>query len=135
MARPRKPTSLLAINGTLAKNPGRYADRASEPVDDRALGPPPDTMRPDQRAAWLEIERLAPWLRFGDRIAVEVTAALLATFRVGGVGMMPPAMLTRLETMLARLGMTPADRSRVAAGIGSSGADNPFSALKRKPIG
>ncbi len=133
MARPRKPTSLLSLNGTLDHNPGRYADRTSEPVDDRALGPPPETMRPEQRAAWLEIERLAPWLRFGDRIAVEVTSALLVTFRISGIGMMPPTALTRLETMLGRLGLTPSDRSKVAAGSGMRG-NNPFDALRARRL-
>ncbi|KQW36513.1 hypothetical protein ASC76_17765 [Rhizobacter sp. Root404] len=71
-------------------------------------------MRPDQRAAWLELDRLAPWLAHADRIAVEVTATLIATFRVAGSSMAPP-LFTRMETMLGRLGLTPADRSKVSA--------------------
>jgi hypothetical protein len=71
-------------------------------------------MRPDQRLAWLEIERLAPWLTQSDRIAVEVAAYLLARFRADP-STMQPAYCTRLETMLGRLGLTPSDRSKVSA--------------------
>lgn len=115
MARPRKPSALHAITGALEHDRARFVDRANEPHDDRALGPPPDRMEPAERAAWLEIERLAPWLTYPDRIAVEVTAGLLARFRQAGAGLMEPPKLTRLETMLGRLGLTPSDRSKVAA--------------------
>jgi hypothetical protein len=114
MSRPRKPTAVHALTGAIEHDPGRFADRAREPIDDRPLGPPPESMRPDQRAAWMEIERLAPWLAFADRLAVEVTSWLLARFRLDASSM-PPALLTRLETMLGRLGLTPSDRSKVAA--------------------
>ncbi|NCT68089.1 MAG: hypothetical protein GXC76_10665 [Rhodanobacteraceae bacterium] len=122
MPRPRKPTSLHILSGTADHNPARMRERAAEPIDDRPLGPPPESMRPDQRAAWLEIERLAPWLAYADRIAVEVTAVLLARFRVDP-GTMPPALLTRLETLLGRLGLTPSDRSRVRAQSPSASAN------------
>lgn len=114
MARPRKPTNLHALNGTLAHDAARFADRAGEPHDDRPLGPPPEFMRADQRAAWMEIERLAPWLAHADRLAVEIAATLVARFRIDP-GSMPPALYTRLETMLGRLGLTPSDRSKVSA--------------------
>lgn len=114
MARPRKPTAIHALTGAIDHNPGRFADRQNEPHDTRPLGPPPESMRPDQRAAWLEIDRLAPWLALADRLAVEITATLLARFRLDATTM-PPALYTRLETMLGRLGLTPSDRSKVSA--------------------
>lgn len=115
MARPRKPTALHLINGTIEHNRKRFADRANEPHDDRVLGPPPKKMGRGERAAWLEIEQLAPWLTYPDRIAVEVAACLLAQFRQSGVNFISPAKLARLETMLGRLGLTPSDRSKVSA--------------------
>ncbi len=112
MGRPRKPTELHLLNGSFDKNPNRAVERANEPHDERPLGDPPEFVRPDQRVAWMEIERLAPWLAYCDRLAVEIAAVLMARFRIDP-GSMAPALYTRLETMLGRLGMTPSDRSKV----------------------
>jgi hypothetical protein len=49
-----------------------------------------------------------------DRLAVEVTAVLLASFRAMGAGL-PDAKFRRLEAMLGQLGMTPTTRSKVTA--------------------
>ena len=133
MARPRKPTELHALNGTLDHNPARFADRANEPKDDRPLGPPPDRMKPDERAAWMEIDRLAPWLSGADRLAVEVAAALMASFRLAGVQYTPPALLARLESMLGKLGLTPSDRSKVSAADAAKPSGNRFAANGKRP--
>jgi len=132
MARPRKPTALHLLTGAAEHNPARMREREGEPVDIRPLGPPPDGMRPDQRAAWMEIERLAPWLVSADRLAVEITASLLATFRVMGVGGVQPALLTRLETMLGRIGLTPSDRSKVK--MPAPVAPNRFAHHGKRPL-
>ncbi len=132
MARPRKPTALHVLNGTLAHDPARFADRAHEPRCTDPLGEPLDTMQLDQRAAWIEIERLAPWLRAADRLAVELAAALLAQFRLTGVAAFPPPLLTRLETMLGRLGLTPSDRSKVTMPQAPR-PENPFLRLRKRP--
>lgn len=132
MPRPRKPTTLHVLNGTAEHNRARFADRDDEPTDNRPLGPPSETMRPDQRAAWMEIDRLAPWLSHADRIAVEIAAVLLARFRVEP-SMMPPALLTRLETMLGRLGLTPSDRSKVTDGRPKSPSNRFAGNGRRRP--
>lgn len=132
MGRHRKPTAVHALTGAIAHNPGRFADRANEPRINEGLGPPPDSMRPDQRAAWMEIDRLAPWLTLSDRIAVEIAACLLAMFRVTGAEMMPTTLMTRLETILGRLGLTPSDRSKVTVPRQVS-ASNPFSQCGKRP--
>lgn len=132
MARPRKPTALHVLTGSIDHDPGRFADRAGEPQDDRPLGPPPESLRPAQRAAWMEIDRLAPWLAQADRIAVEVAATLVARFRIDP-GTMPPALYTRLETMLGRLGLTPSDRSKVSAP--ARGKANRFARFGKPPEG
>lgn len=115
MGRPRKPTTLLAINGGLDKNPGRYADRAHEPVEQRALGPAPGHLEPKAQLAWSEIERIAPEgvLTHADRLAVEMAAVLLAQFRRAGE-LMPIPALTRLQSLLGDLGLSPAARSKVS---------------------
>lgn len=133
MARPRKPTALHALSGAMEHNPARFADRADEPKDDRPLGPPPEFLRPDQRAAWMEIERLAPWVTMADRVAVEIAASLLAAFRAIGVGQMPPHLLTRLETMLGRLGLTPSDRSKVRVPNTGTPTTNKFASNGKRP--
>lgn len=124
MARPRKPTALHALTGALEHDRARFADRANEPHDERPLGPPPDTLEAPIRAAWLEIERLAPWLVFADRLAVEIAARLLVFVRIAGVGMATPAHLSRLQAALGALGLTPADRAKVS--MPARKPNNPF---------
>lgn len=114
MPRPRKPTNLLILSGALDHDRKRYSDRAGEPVDDRPLGPPPEKIRAPVRAAWLEIERLAPWLVFADRLAVEIAARLLVFVRAAGMGGATPGHISRLQAALGALGLTPADRSKVS---------------------
>jgi phage terminase small subunit len=132
MPRPRKPTELHALSGALEKNPGRYADRKAEPQDDRALGPPPEWLAADAKAAWLELERIsAPGvLRIGDRIAVEIAALLIARLRRAG-DLMPEPELRRLQSLLGELGLSPASRSKVQAGPVK--ATNPFEKFKKPP--
>jgi phage terminase small subunit len=133
MARPRKPTHLLSITGGLDHNPGRYADRANEPQDDRDLGAPPPHLVPSQQAIWREIEQLSPpgVLRHADRLIVELAAVLLAQFRRAGELMPLPAM-TRLQSLLAELGMTPAARSKVTAAAAKPQAGK-FAGIGKRP--
>ena len=116
MARPRKPTALHALNGSLEKNPQRFRDRTDEPKDSRPLGDPPMHLKPAEIVVWQEIERISPpgVLCHGDRLAVELTATLLAAFRALGLTL-PEGKLRRLESMLGQLGLTPAARSKVTA--------------------
>lgn len=51
MARPRKPTNLLAINGAYSKNPARAKEREGEPEPSGGLGEPPVRWQPHPRAA------------------------------------------------------------------------------------
>lgn len=133
MPRPRKPTTLLALSGGLDKNPGRYADRALEPVEQRALGDAPGHLEAPQRAAWAEIERISPEgvLTHADRLIVELAAVLLAKFRRAGE-LMPLAEVTRLQSILGELGLTPATRSKVTV-IARRAPGNAFSGIGLKP--
>jgi hypothetical protein len=84
-----------------------------EPRSAAPLGDPPAHLRPDEQSAWLELAALAPSgvLTASDRWAVELTVQLMVRLRQAGKGPLPQANL--LLACLARLGMTPVDRSRV----------------------
>jgi phage terminase small subunit len=133
MARPRKPTHLLAISGGLDKNPQRYTDRAGEPVDDRELGDPPPKLDPAAQAAWREIAQVAPVgvLAQADRLIVELAAMLVAQFRRQG-DLMPLPAVTRLQSVLGDLGLTPASRSKVTAAASKPQAGR-FAGIGKRP--
>lgn len=113
MARPRKPTNVLQLSGALAKNPKRYEDRANEPQLDDPLGPPPENLPAAAKVAWMEIDRLAPWLRSADRLFVELAAQLLGTYRTLGVVNMPSHLVGRMESVLSKLGFAATERSKI----------------------
>lgn len=121
----RKPTALHALSGSLDHDPKRFADRMGEPRETRPLGDPPSRLTPDQVAAWNEIANAAPRGVIGhaDRIALEMMAVLLARFWQDGANM-PAALVARLDGLLGRFAMTPADRSRAKANEAPKG--NPF---------
>jgi phage terminase small subunit len=132
MPRPRKPTRLLLLTGANVAHPERMRERELEPKDERPLGPPPAWLSTEQLSAWKEIESLAPWLARADRVAVEVASVLLAAFRCEGTAL-APSLIARLETTLGRLGLTPADRSRVAESPARE--ENPFERFKSEAGG
>lgn len=112
MSRPRTPTNVLELRGAFDKNPQR---RREEPKVEPGLGDPPAHFGDDRRAAWLEIEEMAPAgvLSRSDRLAAEMLADLLARFRSGAK--FTSADRRDMLAILSRFGMTAADRSRVAA--------------------
>ena len=79
--------------------------------------------------AWKEIEKSAPLqvLTKSDRLALELAANLLAQFRLNPVDF-PAAKLVRLEALLGKFGMTPADRAKVG-GKKDAPKGNPFDDL------
>lgn len=134
MGRPRKPTNVLLISGGLDKNPQRYADRANEPKDERELGEPPPHLGKSEQAIWREIQQLAlpGVLVHADRLIVEVAAQLLSQFRRQG-DLMPLPALTRLQSVLGDLGMTPASRSKVSSGAKAGNAASKFTGIGNRP--
>lgn len=113
MARPRTPTKVLELRGAFAKNPNRAREDAQ---DAGALQDPPESLTPDAEEAWHQIVKAAPLsvITESDRFALEIAAILLADFRADPAGF-PAAKLARLEALLGKFGMTPADRSKVGA--------------------
>ncbi len=111
MPMPRKPGTLHVLHGTRP----RY-DRSGEPRDLPPLGEPPACLRGPALAVWREIAAtVAPGvLAAPDRFALEIVARLLAKLRRDGL----TASETRaLQRGFASIGMTPADRSRVAPAL------------------
>jgi hypothetical protein len=121
----RKPTEVLIINGAFAHDPSRR--REIGPKSDKALGTAPDHLSDAERVVWKEVIKNAPTgvLTSTDRVIVEVVVRLLTKFRADWLN---GAELGQLCSGLARLGWTPADRSRVA-GSGNSAPKNDFGDL------
>ena len=112
MARPRTPTKVLEMRGSYKRNPNR---RREEPDVSGPLGDPPAYFSGAELAAWNEIASGAPRdvLTGSDHITVELAARLLADSRVNWV-VFTAAKLARLEAMLGKFGMSPADRPMYA---------------------
>ena len=118
MAAPRVPTNVLDARGTFKKHRDRERARAGEPRALAALGPVPGHLSEAERVCWAELVGIAPAgvLWAPDRVILEVLARLVAEMRETGREF-SPAKLAHLRAALGLLGLTPADRSRVAAAV------------------
>jgi len=127
MARPRKPTKVLEMRGAFDKDPQRKRTKEPEPKGD--LGQPPKQLSPSAKSAWREFAKQAPDGVFGDsdRVAVEIASVLLAEFREDPAEF-SAARMARLDSLLGRFGMTPADRSKVVVDK-SADEEDPWAAL------
>lgn len=126
----RKPTSLLEISGAYQKNPSRR--RPDEPSTGRGVGAAPKHLSDDQRAAWDDVVAncAAGVFQSSDRMMLEMLAVLIAEWR-GDYAGFGGRKYTVLQTLLARAGMTPADRSRIA--VKPPKGDNPFDRNGKRP--
>ena len=112
MSRHAQPRELAELKGATRKHPERY--RKQPPVVEQPIGTAPPHLTDEAKACWFELESLAPTgvLRGADRVALETLSNLLAEYRKN-----PPEFAvgkyTHLIGMLARLGMTPADRQKL----------------------
>ena len=113
MPAPRKPTNVLELKGAFRRNPKRKRARGNEPPPNGAIGRVPGHLSEEERNAWRQIVRDAPpgVLCKADRLAVESAARCLAILRETD----SLRWAAELRHWLVRLGMTPADRSRVSA--------------------
>ena len=126
MPKPRTPSAVLEARGAFAHNPDRKREDFQSGEFDKSA---PEYFSPGQVAVWDEIVCLLPpsVLQATDRLAVELTARLVARFRSQDDSDVSMAQVAQIRTALASLGMTPADRSRV--GAIKPPAVNPFFAL------
>lgn len=125
MAQNRTPTNILDLKGAFKKNPDRGRARENEPEVEAFDATPPKHLSVQAKETWKEIVELVPdgVLGKGDRLVVEMLANLLADYRAAPSDF-PANRLTRLSVDLGRLGMTPADRSKVA--VPKKDEESPF---------
>jgi hypothetical protein len=112
MARPKKPTQLKIVNGSAKHDPQRI--NRDEP-DAQDLGDPPASLVGYELACWHEIVSHS-WpgvIGKSDRLALELMARLVAIMRTDFENM-NAAQINKLETLLARFGMTPSDRAKIS---------------------
>ncbi len=111
MGRPRKPTEILELAGAFKKNPARR--REGEPTSPPLDGGPPEYFSDGEQAAWVDLVTAVPdgVLLQSDSLIVEISARLLAQFRTDPA--MPTARIAILSSCLGRMGLSPADRSKV----------------------
>jgi hypothetical protein len=116
MGRHRLPTEILARNGAFDHDPQRLEDRQDEPVPTGPLGDPPDYFNDKQIEIWHELASQVPpgVLTVADRILVEITCKLIARMR-DPEDQLKAAETNQIISCLARMGLTPADRSKIAA--------------------
>lgn len=107
----RKPTAVLELAGAFKRNPAR--SRKGEPQA-AGVGPARPDLDPDVRAVWDEIVSncAAGVFQSSDRLMLEGLATLIVEFRANPADF-GGRKWQQLLQMLARCGMTPADRSRV----------------------
>ena len=129
MGRPRKSTQVLESSGAFRTHPER---RRADPETSGEIGDPPEHLTESEQDTWEEIVKLAlpGVLTLHDRVALEIATRLLDEFRTDSRSF-AAARLARLEALLGRFGMTPADRSRVSARLPTE--CNPFAINDRKP--
>ena len=126
MPRPRKPTVVLVKNGAFKHDPKRATARTNEPEADGDIGEPPAHLTPAERLCWMEIVGLCyeGTLGSGDRLVIEHGARTLNALRSLET-YDDTKLMVRLEMILGKLGLTPADRSRVS-GRKKSGEEDPY---------
>lgn len=131
MARPRKPSNVLELKGSFKVHPERKAARANEPDPVGDIGEAPDRLSEFERECWNELvsSAHAGVLCASDRLFVEYGARVLAQLR--NATEIDPKLGIRFETVCGRLGMTPADRSRVSA-IKPKEEESPYAEFARK---
>jgi hypothetical protein len=129
MSRPRTPTAKLELRGAFKKHPERR--RPQEPKDARPLGDPPERLPAKVRPFWDEIVEMVTGgiLTYRDRWAVELAARLMAKAVSGSVS---SSELSTLRSLLAAIGMTPADRSKLSVPVEKP--KNPFTELAQEAL-
>lgn len=111
MPHPRTPAAKAKATGADVQHPGRHADRKDP--GGLPLGEASDFLTDSAKSAWEGFKRELPWLLESDRAVMEVCAqvrGLLMDCEDVGV-----TKLSMYQSMLSKLGATPADRTRVSA--------------------
>jgi len=111
MAAPRTPVAKARVTGAAEKNPQRHRDR-KEPKT-KPLGKPSKFLDPFGVQAWEGYKAELPWLMESDRSLVEIASSVRGRLLAGeDVGV---TALSMLQSILSKMGGSPADRSKVNA--------------------
>lgn len=122
MPNPRVPVAKAHVTGAAVQHPGRHAER-KEPTS-RPLGKAPSFLSEFGIQAWEGFKAELPWLMESDRAVMEICAQVRGLLIAGeDVGV---TKLSMYQSMLSKLGATPADRSRVNVADDDSGGDEFF---------
>ena len=126
MGRQKIPTNILEMRGSYSNHPERKKDRENE-FKPESLGEAPDHLNADHKQIWHEIVSSVPPATIGrsDRIALETLSKLVFIMRFDFENM-TGGELGRLETMLARFGLTPSDRSKVIVKPATTPENDPW---------
>src|SRR5688500_18206491 len=123
MARHPQAREIADLKGATRKHPEHY--RKEPPKADLELGNAPEHLSKEAKACRFEISTYAPKgvLTGSERIPLEALSNLLAEYREDPKEF-PVGKYTHLIGLLARFGMTPADRQKL--GTEKPQESNPF---------
>jgi hypothetical protein len=122
MANSRTPAVKAAVTGTADRNPQRFKDR-KEPKGS-PLGKPSTFLDKSGVQAWEGFKRELPWLQESDRALVEIASHVRGRL-LGGEDVGVTA-LSMLQSILSKMGGSPADRTKVSAPDGDDEPDEFF---------
>jgi len=114
MAAPRKSSKVLELTGAYAKNPQRRND--AEPEGNGSFPKDaPELLNDIEKQYWHELVAMVPAgvLTGSDVLAIELLTKLVFEFRTSYTEM-PSARLSRMSAEMGRLGLTPADRTKLS---------------------
>jgi hypothetical protein len=109
MPNPRTPSAKAEVTGAAVAHPGRHKARA-EPKS-QGLGKPSGFLDQFGKQAWEGFKQELPWLAESDRAMVEIASSVRGRLLSGeDVGI---TALSMLQSILSKMGASPADRSKV----------------------
>lgn len=108
----RVPAAKAKALATDSLHPGRHAER-KEPKGGKPLGEPSKFLDNHGKQAWEGFKRELPWLLESDRALVEIASSVRGRLLSGeDVGV---TALSMLQSILSKMGASPADRTKVSA--------------------
>ena len=127
MARHAQPREVAELKGAHKKDPQRY--RGEVPKHELPLGDAPVDLDEMEKRAWFELSAMVPpgVLTFGDAPMFKMACVLYAEF-VETKRDFPIGKFSHLISLLARFGMSPADRQKIAI-ENPNKPSNPFADL------
>jgi len=124
MAAPRLPSAKARLTGADSKNPKRHKARSDPKLT--PLGEPSIFLDEFGKQAWEGYRRELPWLMEADRSLVEIASSVRGRLLGGNdVGV---TALSMLQSILSKMGGSPADRSKVTTGDDEPQEDEFFGA-------